>query len=184
MRIPLAAALLAASLAQAQSPAELQNDLIDFDGFVRNVAEVRKLRDTRRLSEAAFMRMAAEPGTIVIDARSERLYKLRHIKGAVNVSLPDFSEATLARAIPTKDTRVLIYCNNNFVGAPASMPTKVISTALNLSTFVSLHGYGYRNVYELGPAVDVRASRLVFVGEEIGSRAAARSGARDGLSGT
>jgi len=64
---------------------------------------------------------------------------------------------------------VLIYCNNNFTGAPESMPTKVISSALNLSTFVSLHAYGYRNVYELGPAVDVRASKLVFEGEEIGS---------------
>jgi hypothetical protein len=113
------------------------------------------LREGRRVSEPEFIRMAGEPGTVVLDARSERLYRLRHVKGAVNLSFPEFTSETLARAIPSKATRVLIYCNNNFVGAPESMPTKVISSALNLSTFVALYSYGYRNVYELGPAVDV-----------------------------
>jgi hypothetical protein len=53
------------------------------------------------------------------------------------------------------------------------MPTKVIWSALNVSTFVSLHAYGYRNVYELGPAVDVGTTKLQFEGGEIGSRATA-----------
>ena len=163
MRKALYAVLLLASLAQA-SPA---NELIDYDGFARNVQEVRQLREARRVTEAEFIRMAREPGTVVLDARSDRLYRLRHIKGAVNLSFPEFTEETLARAIPTKATRVLIYCNNNFFGAPESMPTKVISSALNLSTFVSLRAYGYRNVYELGPAVDVRASKLAFEGREV-----------------
>jgi hypothetical protein len=162
MRTLLACTLLLSSLVHAQpSP---PNDLIDYDGFARNVSEVRALREARRVSEDEFLRMAAEPGTVVLDARSERLYRLRHVKGAVNLSFPDFTSDTLAHAIASKATRVLIYCNNNFLGAPESMPTKVISSALNVSTFVSLHSYGYRNVYELGPAVDVRASRLVFEG--------------------
>jgi len=161
----LLAALFFASSVHAQS-SDPGNQLIDFDGFARNVAEVRALREARRVSEDEFIRMAAEPGTVVLDARSDRLYRLRHVKGAVNLSFPDFTSETLARAIPTKATRVLIYCNNNFFGAPESMPTKVISSALNLSTFVSLHAYGYRNVYELGPAVNVRASKLVFEGKE------------------
>jgi hypothetical protein len=144
--------------------ADPQNALIDYDGFARNVQEVRALREARRVSEAEFMRMAAEPGTVVLDARSERLFQMRHIKGAVNLSFPDFTAETLARVIPTKATRILIYCNNNFFGAPESMPTKVISSALNVSTFVSLHAYGYRNVYELGPAVHIHESRLAFEG--------------------
>ena len=175
MRTLLACTLLLASVAQAQPTPP--NELIDFDGFARNVSSVAKLREARRVSEDEFLRMAAEPGTVVLDARSERLYRLRHVKGAVNLSFPDFTEETLARAIPTKATRVLIYCNNNFFGAPESMPTKVMSSALNLSTFVSLHAYGYRNVYELGPAVNVRTSKLVFDGEEIGSRATAATAA-------
>ncbi len=49
-----------------------------------------------------------------------------------------------------------------------SMPAKIAPSALNLSTFVSLHAYGYRNVYELGPALDVNRSRLAFAGQEAG----------------
>jgi len=47
------------------------------------------------------------------------------------------------------------------------MPVKAVASALNVSTFVSLHTYGYRNVYELGPAIDVRASKLAFNGTEV-----------------
>src|SRR5258708_5975392 len=111
--------------------------------------------------------MAKEPATVVLDARSERLYRLRHLQGAVNLSFPEFTAETLAKAIPTRETRILIYCNNNFEGAAESMPTKAISSALNLSTFVSLHSYGYRNVYELGPAVDAGKTTLAFEGEEL-----------------
>src|SRR5258708_6807643 len=155
-------ALLFTGLAHAAP----DNPLIDYDGFAKNVAQVREVRESRRVSEAEFIRMAREPGTVVLDARSERLYRLRHIEGAVNVSFPDFTAETLARAIASPATRVLIYCNNNFTGAPASMPVKAVAAALNVSTFVSLYSYGYRNVYELGPAIDVATSKLAFAGEE------------------
>ena len=168
-RILLAACLTFAGLAVANPTPNLRNPLIDYDGFASNVEEVRKVRSQRRLTEEEFMRMASEPGTVVLDARSERLYRLRHVRGAVNLSFPDFTAETLAAIIPTRDTRILIYCNNNFEGAPASMPMKAIASALNVSTFVSLYTYGYRNVYELGPAVDVKRSRLQFAGKELGT---------------
>jgi Rhodanese-like domain len=154
------------SASSAQTAAVPANELLDYDGFAKNVAEVRALRESRRVSEAEFMRMAREPGTVVLDARSERLYRLRHVAGAVNLSFPEFTQDTLARAIPTLDSRILIYCNNNFTGAPESLPVKAVSSALNLSTFVSLHAYGYRNVYELGPLIDVARSKLAFAGLE------------------
>jgi hypothetical protein len=157
--------LCCASTAQtAQPPA---NPLIDYEAFARTVGEVRALRESRRVSEADFIRMAREPDTVVLDARSERLFRLRHIAGAVNLSFPEFTEATLARAIPARQTRILIYCNNNFTGAPDSLPLKVAPSALNLSTFVSLHAYGYRNVYELGPVIDITQAQLAFEGEEV-----------------
>ena len=152
--------------APAATPAP-RNDPIDYAAFAKDVAAVGRLREARRVSEAEFIRMAREPGTLVLDARSERLYKLRHVAGAVNLSLPEFTQATLARVIPSRDTRVLIYCNNNFTGAPESLPLKAASAALNLSTFVSLHAYGYRNVYELGPVIDVKQARLTFAGDEV-----------------
>ena len=163
----LALFLAASTLAAAQSP---PNPQIDAEGFAKDVAAAGALREARRISEDEFIRVAKEPGTVVLDARSDRLFRLRHVKGAVNLSFPEFTAETLARAIPSKATRVLIYCNNNFLSAPESMPTKVAPSALNLSTYVSLYSYGYRNVYELGPAVDVAGSKLAFEGEEIGSR--------------
>jgi Rhodanese-like domain len=103
---------------------------------------------------------------VILDARSERLFRLRHIEGAVNLPFPEFTQATLSRAIPSPSSRVLIYCNNNFRGAPESLPVKGVASALNLSTFVSLHAYGYRNVYELGPVIDVANARVAFAGDE------------------
>ena len=147
----------------SQAPA---NQLINYQAFARNVGEVWALRESRRVSEAEFIRMAREPDTVVLDARSERLFNLRHVADAVNLSFPEFTETTLARVIPTRETRILIYCNNNFNGAPESLPVKAPASALNLSTFVSLYSYGYRNVYELGPAIDVAQSKFVFAGEQ------------------
>jgi phage shock protein E len=165
-RFALAMLLSAAALSHAQTARAPVNPLIDYDAFAANVGSVRSLRESRRVSEAEFRRMAREPGTVVLDARSERLFAMRHVKGAVNLSFPEFTEATLARLIPSKNTRVLIYCNNNFTGAPESLPLKAVSSALNVSTFVSLYSYGYRNVYELGPVIDVTASQLKFAGSE------------------
>jgi phage shock protein E len=165
----LAALLLSMSsvvAAQAQT-AEPRNPLIDYSAFAANVAAVAPLRESRLVSEEQFMRMAREPGTVVLDARSERMYTRRHVLGAVNLSFPEFTDATLALVIPSKATRVLIYCNNNFIGAPESLAMKNGGSALNVSTFVSLHAYGYRNVHELGPSIDFAKTRLVFTGTEI-----------------
>jgi len=159
--------LLMSSTPYAQTVRAPTNELIDYEAFAKNVGEVKQLRESRRVSEAEFMRLAREPDTVVLDARSERLFRLRHVASAVNLSFPEFTEATLARIIPTRETRILIYCNNNFTGAPESLPVKAVASALNLSTFVSLHAYGYRNVYELGPVIDVTRSKLAFAGEEV-----------------
>jgi hypothetical protein len=37
---------------------------------------------------------------------------------------------------------------------------KLASASLNLSTYIALYNYGYRNVYELAPLIDLPASRL------------------------
>ena len=108
----------------------------------------------------------AEPGVVLLDARSASKFKLRHLKGAVNLSLPDFTAEELNKIIPTKNTKVLIYCNNNFLGSPVSFPLKAPGASLNISTFVNLTTYGYTNVYELGPLVDVKTTKLPFEGTE------------------
>src|SRR5262245_149850 len=116
--------LFVTGYALADSRQQIQNPLTDYVAFTKAVEEVGSLRKDRRISEEEFIRMAKEPGTVVLDARSERLFALRHIQGAVNLSLPEFTAETLAKVLPAKDTRVLIYCNNNFLNAPGSMPAK------------------------------------------------------------
>lgn len=162
---PLAIALLvcvAFSDGVLAAPAPPANPAIDMDGYLRISAAAAKHRKTRRLSEADFIRMSREPGTIVLDARSREKYELLHIKGAINLSFPDMTVESLKRALPDKTTRILIYCNNNFVNAEEPFPTKMPTASLNLSTYIALYNYGYRNVYELAPQIDPQQSKLTF----------------------
>ena len=145
----------------------IPNERIDFQGFMVVAQNAKNTRESRRLTEAAFMKMAAESGTIVLDARSADKFSLRHIKGAISLPFTDFTEGTLAKAIPAKTTRVLIYCNNNFLGSPAAFASKIATASLNISTFITLQTYGYSNVYELGPLLDVRTTKLPFAGTEV-----------------
>jgi hypothetical protein len=140
------------------------NPAIDMAAFLKLSAEAAKHRETRRVAEADFIRMSREAGTVVLDARSKGKYDLLHIRGAVNLSFPDITVDSLAKLIPDKGTRILIYCNNNFRNSEDAFPSKLPPASLNLSTYVSLYTYGYRNVYELAPLLDPKTSKLEFEG--------------------
>jgi len=147
----------------AQAERKLVNPAIDMDGFLRISKQAAEHRQSRRLTEEQFLKMAAEPGTIVLDARSKAKFDLLHVKGAVNLSFPDITVESLAKLIPDRTTRVLIYCNNNFRDEERAFPSKLPAASLNLSTYISLYTYGYRNVYELGPLIDANATKLPLV---------------------
>lgn len=138
------------------------NPAIDMPGYLRIASEAAGHRATRRVSEAEFLRMSREPGSVILDARSRQKYDELHVKGAVNLSFPDIAVQTLNTVLPDKSTRVLIYCNNNFANAEGPFPAKLASASLNLSTYIALYNYGYRNVYELAPLIDPRSSALEF----------------------
>ena len=157
------AILYLASVALAQKP-EIINPAIDMDGYLRTAKEAAEHRESRRVTEEEFIRMSSEPGTIVLDARSRAKFDELHINGAINLSFPDITVESLNRILPDKNARILIYCNNNFTGAEQAFPTKKITASLNLSTYIALYTYGYRNVYELGPLLDIKKSKLDFVG--------------------
>jgi 3-mercaptopyruvate sulfurtransferase SseA len=150
-------------VADAQKKAGVANPNIDMQGYLKVASEAADYRELRRVTEDDFIRMSHEPGTIILDARSREKYDTLHIKGAINLSFPDITVESLNRVLPDKDTRILIYCNNNFVGEEKAFPTKMITASLNLSTYIALYTYGYRNVYELGPLLDINKSRLEFV---------------------
>ena len=149
---------------QVRQQYTVPNRKIDYNGFLTNAVQVGKLRQERRVSEQDFIEMSQEPDTIIFDARSDSKYQMLHVKGAKHLSLPDITDAELARVIPHKDTRVLIYCNNNFENEPAAFPSKAVRASLNLYTFNTLYSYGYTNVFELGPLIDITKSRLPFEG--------------------
>jgi hypothetical protein len=164
----------------ADAATQIPNPAINMQGFLAASEAAAEHRRTRRVSEEEFLRMRAEPGTLVLDARSAQRYQQLHVRGAINLSFPDLTVESLAALVPDRNTRILIYCNNNFLGAPEPFPTKIASASLNLSTFIALYDYGYRNVYELGPLVDVRESRLPFEGSAVEALGLAEPAAQDG----
>ena len=167
--IPLFLLVFAFTLPLGAEDKPIPNRLIDYPGFMRDAAEVGKLRAARRVSEEDFLRMAAEPGTIIFDARSDSKFAMLHIKGSVHLALTDATAGDLERVIPDKATRILIYCNNNFENEQRAFTSKTATTSLNIYTFNTLYGYGYKNVYELGPLLDIRKSRIPFEGSLIRS---------------
>jgi phage shock protein E len=136
---------LAASAGAAQPPA---NPAIDMEGYLRVAREAAAHRATRRIPEADFIRWSREPGTVVLDARSAAKYAELH--------------ESLQRILPDRGARILIYCNNNFSDAPGAFPAKRADASLNLSTYIALYSYGYRNVYELAPLLSLGESALEF----------------------
>ncbi len=154
---------LAAWTAFAHAQSAPQNPRIDMEGFLRVSQDAAKHRSAHRITEGDFQRMSQEPGTVVLDARSQGKYQELHIRGALNLSYPDIAIDSLAKLIPDKQTRILIYCNNNFRNAEHAFPSKRPTASLNLSTYIALYDYGYRNVYELAPLIDVKQTKLALV---------------------
>jgi phage shock protein E len=142
------------AVARAEPPAAAREpSRIDYAGFQSITAEVRDYRAGRLVNLERFNAMAREPGVLILDARSPDAFRRGHIRGAVNVTLTDFTAPRLAEAIGDPSRRILIYCNNNFLGDREPVRTKMIPLALNIQTFINLYGYGYRNVYELADSV-------------------------------
>jgi hypothetical protein len=160
--VALTAALSGAAQDVGDPVPAIINPAIDDAAYLRVASEAIRYRASHRLSEAEFIRMSRAPGTIVLDARSKEKFDELHVEGAINLSFPDLAVASLAKALPDRSVRILIYCNNNFSGAEGPFPSKLPSASLNLPTYVALYDYGYRNVYELGPLIDIQATAIVF----------------------
>ena len=157
--------LLWAGLAGPAPGATSANPAIDMRGYLRAAHQAAKQRETRRLTEEEFLERSRQAGVVVLDARSADKYAQLHVRGAVSLPFTDMTAESLARLVPDRRTAVLIYCNNNFANAPEPFPTKLPTASLNLSTYIALYTYGYRNVYELGPMIDVDHTTLVLEGE-------------------
>lgn len=162
--------------------------LVRFDDYKELVTKVEAHRAKRLVDFDTFQTMSKEQGVIILDTRSAFRYERIHFKGAKHLSFSDFTQDSLAKLIPDPNTKILIYCNNNFKGnqvdfaSKTVVPTSGASTiiagalgaeakprmmALNVPTYISLYGYGYRNVYELHELVDVDDPRARFEGSAV-----------------
>jgi hypothetical protein len=158
----ISATAAAPALAQHKRPSE-PNPQIDYGGFERLTGDVRRLRAGRLLPFARFRQLAASDGTLLLDARSETAFRDGHIRGAINLPLPDFNAESLHATIGAPGRMILIYCNNNFSNHQRPVPIKAAPLALNIQTFINLVGYGYTNVWELADVVDFNDPKVEWV---------------------
>ncbi len=136
---------------------------VDYVGFDQLTSEVYEYRNTRLVGVDTFNLYSREAGTIILDTRSKAAYDEIHIKGAIHLNFSDFTTKKLADVIPSKETRILIYCNNNVQSDLNSMRDKAAPLALNIPTFINLYGYGYMNIYELKDYLSEFDDRIEFV---------------------
>jgi hypothetical protein len=168
---------------------------VDFDVFDKISADAKEHRSSRLINFTTFNRYSGEENTIILDTRSKRMYDKMHIKGAIHINFADFTQEYLAEMIPDTNTRILIYCNNNFAQEPIfeeAFATKMVmpeiiqssqinpkivnldldvepsyTMALNIPTYINLYGYHYRNVYELGELVSTFTLGLELEGTDV-----------------
>lgn len=102
-------------LPEARTDLPFENRAIDYSGFLELAKKVQNVRASRRVPLEKFMKMAQDENTLILDTRSKWAHDAVHLAGAVHLNFSDFTEPKLAKVIPNKTTRILIYCNNNFL---------------------------------------------------------------------
>ncbi len=159
---------------------------VDFEVFNEVTKQAQAHRKDRLIHFADFIAASKTEGTIILDTRSKAMYDRMHIKGAIHLNFSDFNQASLAEIIPNFETRILIYCNNNFtqeplfvvpfvtksiqpltVQKPLGLDTPPKTLALNIPTYINLFGYGYKNVYELSELVSTEHPLLALEGTDV-----------------
>ena len=157
---------LAAGLVLISAPlrAEPVNPQIDYPAFEQLVRDLGPVREARRLAWDEFAARARSENAILLDARSAGDFNRGHIAGAVNLPFSEFTDERLAAVLgPETNRPIYIYCNNNFSDNIAPIVTKRVALALNIPTFINLHGYGYTNVWELADVVSIADSHTNWV---------------------
>ncbi len=159
-----------------------KSPFISFDDYDKLMDEVKEHRQSRLVELPEYLEMAKENGVIIMDTRSDAMYNSKHVKGAIHLNFSDFTQERLAEIIPSADTKILIYCNNNFKDDEKNFPTKMvvppsikkggggdkgITLALNIPTYINLYGYGYKNVYELSELISTNDLRIEFEGTSV-----------------
>ena len=176
----MAVGLPSTVFADSPDTPEYPSAKVSYADFKTLVETVEKHRSERLVGLDEFLEMSKDPTTVILDTRSAERFERIHVAGAKHLNFSDFNQRSLAELIPDPNTRILIYCNNNFEGNPVDFTTKMVlpptasdevideerpvMMALNVPTYINLYGYGYQNVYELDELVNVSDQRIEFEG--------------------
>lgn len=165
LALPLALAAFAVPAAARERPAA--NPQFDYAGFSRLVEELGPVREAHRLPWVEFAARARAEGAILLDARTPGAFARGHLKGAVNLPFTEFSAESLREVLGADTNRpIYIYCNNNFRDHRPPVALKSAPLALNIPTFVNLHGYGYTNVWELADLIATTDAGVEWVSSD------------------
>ena len=99
--------------------------LVDYNDFSTLVADVEKHRADRLVSLDVFLKMSKEHNVVILDTRSDFRFNRKHLKGAIHLDFTDFTQTNLLKLIPDPNTKILIYCNNNFDGDQVDFASKI-----------------------------------------------------------
>lgn len=147
----------------AQKKIKENKNKVDYNNFLDLSFKLKEYREARLINEETFLKFSTEKNTIILDTRSKSAFDDIHIAGAIHLNFSDFTAEKLAKIIPDKNTRILIYCNNNFESDLLALANKSPSLALNIPTFINLYGYGFENIYELEGYIKEENSLLPLI---------------------
>lgn len=162
---------LFSSLSFAQQPeiALTTSPFVNFDEYLRLANEVNVYRKDRVITLESFNQLAAQPNVVILDTRSDSLYKAKHVKGAIHLNFSDFTQENLLRLIPDPATCILIYCNNNFMAnAELTLEDMYFPTKMALPVFPkSISGSLIQKEKSSGPNANMQTDNEGFVSNTI-----------------
>ena len=66
--------------------AQVTPALVDFDAYENLITKVKEHRQARLLNAEEFIKTCKQQKVIILDTRSDAMYKAAHIKGAIHLN--------------------------------------------------------------------------------------------------
>lgn len=153
------------------APAQAQTEASSADykaaAFTRDLPSALDHRQARIVDLDTFSQMNTEANTVILDTRSREDFAAGHIYGAVNLPLSEMTLLNLGDTIDDRETRILIFGDENIYEIAGRSDFEISTLPINLLTYISLHRYGYFELYELSEKASIRDERVDWIEPEL-----------------
>ena len=134
---------------------------VDDEQFYARAKERSALMKKRTARAADVAKWLAEGSAVLLDLRAKEKFEKSRLKGARNLPASELTDEAAAAVVPSKATRVVIYCDYNL--APVRM---IAATTLGFPALMEL---GYGDVWRLeelwnAPACGVKKGEVPALG--------------------